>query len=345
MRRFLKALWPRPRQTRAEAVVLMFHRVAAPPIDPFGLAVTPQAFELAVEALRLETDVLSPGEFIAMSTGGYPPGRYSLITFDDGYEDVVTNGLPILSRQGVGAALYIPSRIVHDPAPFWWDLLAEIILASSQLPEQLHFNCDGQQHQWDLPVDSRTLSASEVAFLIQWRWGQPDGESPRACLFNETWTVLQQLQPDHRDTALADLANQAGLNPHSLQTGRLASPDQLIMFSRTDKCALGSHTINHVRLSALTDAQQKQEIVDSKAELSTAFGTEITMFSYPHGGPDDFTNTTTALVRQAGYQLAFSTLRGRVEAGVTNPHIIPRLYLHNGSVPGLRSTIQELFDE
>ena len=323
----------------------MFHRVAALRIDPFGLAVTPQAFELAVEALRRETDVLSPQEFIEMIKGNYPPGQYSLITFDDGYEDVVTNGLPVLNRQGIGAALFIPSRILRDSTLFWWDIIAEITLSSPQLPEQLQIDCDGQRYQWMIPAESQTLSSSEAAFVSNWRWGQSDNASPRAHLFGEMWALLQQLMPTQRNLALAALAEQVELNPDVFLNSRLASPDQLITFSRTDKCAIGSHTINHVRLSALTNTQQKQEIVDSKTELSKALDTDITLFSYPHGGRDDFTEVTTALVRQAGYQLAFSTLGGRMDAGVTDPYIIPRLYLHNGSVPGLRSTLRELFEE
>ena len=343
MYRLLKRLWPRRRQSHAEAVVLMFHRVAEPPIDPFGLTVTPHTFDQALEALRLETKILSPHEFVEMTTGAYPPGRYSLITFDDGYEDVVTNALPILRKRGLGAVLFVPSRILKDSTPFWWDILAELILDSPQLPEQLQFDSDGRVHKWKVAAESRTLSSSEAAFLAKWNcWSQTQNASPRARLLLEIWKKFQTLPASHWDNSILSLCNQVGLDPIALQTSRLASVDQLMAFAQTDKCAVGAHTINHVQLKDLADAQQKQEIVGSKEELTKVFGAEVDSFSYPHGS---YTERTTKLVQDAGYRIAFSTIGGRVDSGVTNPLTIPRLYIDSGSVAGLRSTIRDLFAE
>ena len=331
VRQLLRRRHSDPKPTDVQAVVLMFHRVAEPPMDPFGLAVTPQTFERLLEELRRETEVLSPQQFVEMIEGNLPPGRYSLITFDDGYEDVVANALPILRNQKVGAVWFIPSRILRDSTAFWWDILAEGILISRLLPVKIQFIGNGQDYKWEIPGSLRKLSASEAAFLTQWNWGQTQESSPRARLFNEIWEVLQALPVACRDVAVENLAEQIGLDSKSLQTSRLASRDQLMLFGQSDNCALGAHTINHVRLSGLSEAQQKEEITGSKADISAAFSTDIALFSYPHGGRDDFTAATAALVQQAGYRLAFSTMHDRVKAQTTNPYAIPRLYMHNGS--------------
>jgi peptidoglycan/xylan/chitin deacetylase (PgdA/CDA1 family) len=45
-----------------------------------------------------------------------PPGA-TLITFDDGYRDVLDNALPVLRRHGYPAVLFVPIAYMHDRIP------------------------------------------------------------------------------------------------------------------------------------------------------------------------------------------------------------------------------------
>ena len=96
-----------------------------------------------------------------------------------------------MEKCGVGAALFVPSRILGDARPFWWDAIAEIVLCNPKLPSRLQLDLPRQLHTWDIPNENRELSSGEKAFLAQWGFLKPYDESLRARLNREIWTALQ----------------------------------------------------------------------------------------------------------------------------------------------------------
>lgn len=74
---------------------------------------------------------------------------------------------------------------------------------------------------------------------------------------------------------------------------------------------IGSHTLDHVDLTTLPLAEVRHQMVASRQRLEDAIGTAVTAFCYPYGhyGPDH-----PRLVRDAGFQSATTTQRGRVQA-------------------------------
>lgn len=75
---------------------------------------------------------------------------------------------------------------------------------------------------------------------------------------------------------------------------------------------IGSHTVHHCDLSALSTGQQKAEIFDSKAALEKQLDIPITTFCIPYG---KYNKETLTLLREAGYTISFTTNEGRVCAG------------------------------
>ena len=72
----------------------------------------------------------------------------------------------------------------------------------------------------------------------------------------------------------------------------------------------GGHTVTHPVLSTCTVEQQRDEIVVSKQRIEQELGEPITVFSYPIGQPWSFNDDSVRLVREAGYQYAFSFYPG-----------------------------------
>jgi len=70
---------------------------------------------------------------------------------------------------------------------------------------------------------------------------------------------------------------------------------------------IGSHTVTHPELTGIPPDQARKEIVDSRKRLEDAFGVAVESFAYPRGKHDA---ATMEMVREAGYGLAASTLRG-----------------------------------
>lgn len=67
---------------------------------------------------------------------------------------------------------------------------------------------------------------------------------------------------------------------------------------------VGSHTISHPRLPALSDEDARREIGESRARLEAVLGAAITTLAYPFG---EFDERTVGLTREAGYTSAMTT--------------------------------------
>ena len=70
---------------------------------------------------------------------------------------------------------------------------------------------------------------------------------------------------------------------------------------------IGSHTVNHARLTTLDDAQMKDELLHSKASLEALLGKPVNSFAYPYGSWDA---RCVEAVEQAGYTAACTTRTG-----------------------------------
>lgn len=74
---------------------------------------------------------------------------------------------------------------------------------------------------------------------------------------------------------------------------------------------VGSHTVNHARLSKLSAAELDFELRDSKATLERELGVDAPLFAYPFGGVGDSSDEANRAVFSAGYQLCCSAYGGR----------------------------------
>lgn len=70
---------------------------------------------------------------------------------------------------------------------------------------------------------------------------------------------------------------------------------------------IGSHTVNHVRLTEVDDARLAQELADSRNALEDMLGNAVRSFAYPYGAWDP---RCAGAVKQAGYTGACTTRTG-----------------------------------
>jgi Predicted xylanase/chitin deacetylase len=70
---------------------------------------------------------------------------------------------------------------------------------------------------------------------------------------------------------------------------------------------IGSHTLTHPFLTKIPPAEARREIEDSKKLLEDKLGVEVKGFCYPYG---DHNREVVEMVKKAGYQYAFTTLKG-----------------------------------
>lgn len=99
----------------SEVIVLMYHAVDR---SNWKLAVPPGIFERQMRHLARKGWIVSLANVVAYVKGEKNlPGRAVAITFDDGYQDVLTIVLPILERYQIPITIFVPSNLSAKTGP------------------------------------------------------------------------------------------------------------------------------------------------------------------------------------------------------------------------------------
>ncbi len=112
-------------------------------------------------------------------------------------------------------------------------------------------------------------------------------------------------------TVFAVTGRMGGLldHDHDPETCRLLSWEELEKLASAG-IEIGAHTMTHRRLSDLSEAEQRDEIAESRRLIADRLSAEVTAFAYPFGTAADYTDTTVRLVREAGFSYAVSNRYG-----------------------------------
>jgi peptidoglycan/xylan/chitin deacetylase (PgdA/CDA1 family) len=201
--------------------VLMYHKVNDLPGNPVTVPVG--LFEEQMSELRdLGYTPVGLDAVLAHYDDGEPlPPGATLITFDDGYEDVLRHALPVLERHGYPAVLFVPLGYVGEADP---------------LPHEKRLAARG--------LVNRTLD----------------------------WGGLRELDA-------------AGVR-------------------------IECHGISHRALTELPVDEATREIAIGKFRLEEQLGREVKAFAYVKGSEAHFGPVHVSLVRQAGYELGFTSVSG-----------------------------------
>lgn len=98
-----------------DLLILSYHAVS--PTWPAALSVTPERLE---DQLRLLLDRGYHPVRVHEAVHAPPAERTLAVTFDDAYRSVFDHALPVLSRLGVVASVFVPTDYVEPGAPMAW---------------------------------------------------------------------------------------------------------------------------------------------------------------------------------------------------------------------------------
>lgn len=303
----------------AKALILMYHRVAEPERDPWGLAVSPQRFGEQMAMLKKYAQPIRLGELIQHLRSGRCPERAVAVTFDDGYADNLYQAKPILDRHQIPATVFIATDYVRQERPFWWDILEDICFQPQQLPRTLHWPLAGREE----PIDLGQAAAGRTSGAGVFPWEAEPGT--RLHFFYTVWEKLLRLPLADREDALRQLADWSGQQPRQAADRRPMRPDELPALESSGWVEIGAHTASHAALSAHSRTLQREEIAKSKSYLEYLLRHPICTFSYPYG---DYSRTTVALVKALGFTGACTTQESIVWKR-SRSHYLPRFNVLN----------------
>ncbi len=283
-----------------EPAILMYHRVADPRDDPWGLAVSPVNFAAHMRALRRLRQSVSLDEMAQRLANGTLDKRMVAVTFDDAYRDVLTNAKPILQDLGIPATVFVVTDKIGDERGFWWDRLATAVMGGG-LPERL----------------------PPLSFLGATEWKAADQArelEDRDALHLRLWEVIRLLPPEKRETATDEVC--------SAFVGTVSDPAPIMTEGELGELTagglmgIGAHTMTHPSLPSLPEADQREEIAGSKQRLETIIGQPVRRLAYPFG---DYDERSIAIAQDLEFEYAVS-----VEAGpVRDPAARFRLPRHD----------------
>ena len=321
-----------------KVLILMYHRVAEPPSDPWALAVEPRRFAEHLEVLRQHARPMRLRQLSRALLEGDLPDRSVIVTFDDGYVDNLHNAKPLLEHYDIPATVFLTTGYIGHEREFWWDELDRLLLRPGALPESLSLTVNGSTYQWEL---GEAAHYSEEASQRHRRWrAWEEAPSSRHSLYKSLWELLHSMTESARRGMLRELQGWAGTEPASRPGHRPLSLKETVALAQGRMVEVGAHTVTHPALSTLPAASQRDEILSSKARLEELLGRQVTSFAYPHG---DLSVETAGIVREAGFARACSTRAGLVELS-TDPFRLPRVQVQDWDGDEFARRLSRWFD-
>ena len=302
------------------AIILMYHRIASAPVDPWDLCVSPEYFEEQVRYISENFQVVTMCELTARARTNESLRNYIAITFDDGYRDNFTAAKPILEKYNVPATFYLTTRFTADRKSFWWDELEQLILTTTRLPEKITLRIGHNNFTADLGA-AHILSDTAEKEISEWHYGHPLYNA-RLKLFYDLWAAIRPASITEQHRVMHELQAWADTDIH---LPPLMNEAQVKQLSNASLLEIGAHTVNHPALGHLSPEEQRHEIQESRSVLESIIGKPITGFAYPYG---DLNEYTPGITQKLGFDYAASTREGHVTHGC-NLFDLPRYQVKN----------------
>ena len=317
--------WIRRRAQRANAraVILTYHRVSDHAADPQLLCVRPERFGEHLAVLARYGNLATIGDLAGGFSGAQRKPPPLVLTFDDGYSDVLRQAHPALERHGIPATVYVTSGMVGSAREFWWDDLERIFLLPGHLPKVPTLEVGGEARRFELGADSEYPDAARERDQ-DWNVLLEGDPTARHHLYREVFALLKPLPAETRNRTISSLQDWAEVPETGRETYRILTEPELIDLSRAGGMTIGAHSETHAALSALPRESAAGEITRSKSQLEGVLGLPVDHFAYPFGGPDSVDPSTAELVASAGFRTACTTRPSPVRER-DNLLLLPRL--------------------
>ena len=141
---------PSIRRTRQSSAILMYHRVANARHDAYRITVTPEVLRSHLEHLTSRYEVVPLDVIVDQCHAGELTDDTLALTFDDAYADNLAHVAPLLSEYGIPATFYATTEPLATAGPFWWDVLAQALLAGEPVAQQLLLRIEARDRLFDI---------------------------------------------------------------------------------------------------------------------------------------------------------------------------------------------------
>jgi peptidoglycan/xylan/chitin deacetylase (PgdA/CDA1 family) len=297
---------------RPRAVILLYHRIASPMVDPLLLCVTPGHFAEHLAVLQKDWCPMSLAELAEACIEDRISNRAVVMTFDDGYVDNLRTAAPLLERFHQKTTIFVAGACLEGK-PLFYDELERILLLAPVLPARIRIPINGQMREWEMGQWARRPKNPESDYF-HWNLEWSSDPTPRHRCFRELFNLLRAAPDRMRTQAVASLRRAARIGSSRPGERRLMSKAELQKAARGYAIEIGAHTRTHAALNRMAPDDQRKEIVSGKRMLEKAIGRDVHALAYPFGSPWDVAPETVQLAREAGFALACGNYPGPVDS-------------------------------
>jgi len=203
-----------------------------------------------------------------------------VLTFDDGYRNVVANAYPIMKEFNAKGCFYLVSGLIDSNELLWTDYVETFIRNSIRGKFEFIF----KEKKIYYTLDDKKSYEGTMRDIKQKLRTLPD---------EERINHLKQFN----DTEVTDFSEEFVL----AKWKEIQSLDRGIL-------EVGSHTKNHPTLINLSSSEEsEEEIKSSKVEIEKMIGYKINHFCYPAG---KYNEDIIKTVKECGYKSAVTIMHG-----------------------------------
>lgn len=194
------------------------------------------------------------------------PGQFA-VTFDDGYESVFREALPVLLDLGIPSTIFLNCRSLEGKS-FWRDKVRYLI---------------------------NTRKTEHFLEYYSHAQGTAHGMTPETFYrMSKQAGVNSQQMEDMIDRFFQAEGIDLSDHCHCIRNTMELVNHPLVTY--------GNHTFSHYLLSSLSTEEQLREIRQNQRALDHLGVRQTRIFSLPFGNTTDFTPSTVRLIAESGYQ-------------------------------------------
>lgn len=272
-----------------------YHRIDYPESRPWlggnVISTSPEEFSKQMELIASHYHPVSAQDVVhAVINRESLPDNAVLITVDDGYLDFKEFIHPVTLRLGIRPVLFVATHYVGKNI-FWWDKLYHIVF----LEERDEILSPAGNN---LPLRQKTEKEYALAELS---------------------ALLKRMPFDQAIQWIdANFIPEQEIPPYTL------SWDELRHLHR-DGVTIAAHSHTHPILTQVTLSTARQEIRTSQDLIKNEIGEALPIFAFPDGKPYAVNDKLIQILKEEGFQVAFTTTEGRADLNCDDPLRLPRI--------------------
>ncbi|MCM2294507.1 polysaccharide deacetylase family protein [Allorhizobium sp. BGMRC 0089] len=276
---------------RGLGAIFTLHQVrpyAAPQPDlNRHLEITPDFLDLSLQTLQKEGYEFLPLAEVPSRLASPGERPFAVFTLDDAYINTRRVALPVFERFSAPFTVFVCKGLCERSHTMWWETLARLVRQAERIEIEL------PSGPLDLLTD--TVARKKAAF----RRISAEIAGPRE---SEAIGALDMVAADH------------GIDARALVEEAILDAEGLRQLSRHPLVSLGAHSVSHQAMTFLDDLDLKREVFASADYVESISGEKPLSFAYPYGDGRSVDLRTARQVRQAGFDLAVTTLPGTLKA-------------------------------